>query len=934
MSELEKKKNIKMFIKTWKGRGYEKGESQTFWLTFLRDICGVERPERLITFEDQVVIDKTSFIDGRIPSTRVLIEQKSIGKNLNKPIKQSDGTYLTPYQQAQRYMLNLPTKEHPYWIVLSNFQEFHIYNMNTPHCDPTVVKLENLEKDYYLFNFLTHEEDRDLKREMEVSYQAGKIVGMLYDEILHQYNNPEDKESLESLNMLCVRLVFCLYAEDSGLFPEHAMFYNYLEPFRNDPGTFREKLIKLFKFLNQKPKDRDPYVDEELSKFPYVNGGLFANTEITVPRFTNEICRVILDEASRNFDWSEISPTIFGALFESTLNPDTRRKGGMHYTSIENIHKVIDPLFLNEIKEKLKIIDKSYSQPSKRRRELSAFQDKIASLKFLDPACGSGNFLTESYISLRKIENKIIQLQLANNKNDNQLSILNTKSELSIKVSIQQFYGIEYNDFATVVAKTALWIAEHQMLKETRKIVYLDTEFLPLKTYANIHEGNALRIDWNDVVPNYDLDFIMGNPPFVGYKFQSDEQKKDISKVFCNEKKSGALDYVACWYRKASEYMIGTKIETAFVSTNSIAQGEQVAGLWKKLMNEYNIKINYAYNDFKWKNEALKAAAVYCVIIGFSCIERSEKRIYTETGYKKAQNINAYLVDAKNIFIEKSSKPISSDVPIATKGNAAMDNGILQINEQEYQEIMCKYPELNPLIKRHMSADDFINNKKNYCFWLDGINLSPYRKNKFLMDKLLQVREYRNASKRKATKKMAEYPMLFAEIRQPRTNYIMIPVVSSENRRYIPMAFLTPDIINSYASISVPNASLYHFGILESNVHMAWMRAFAGRLEMRYRYATTLVYNTFPWPTPTNKQKNEIEKTAQGILNARALYSNDTLADLYDSITMPAELRRAHQLNDKAVMEAYGMKLHGEENTEAGCVAFLMNLYQDIVVNK
>ncbi len=548
MADYNQRKSAKEFSEFWQGKGYEKGQSQAFWMSLLRDVFGIEHPESFISFEDQVHLDHTSFIDGYIPSTRVMIEQKSLGKNLNQAIKQSDGTLLTPFQQAKRYIAELPVSKHPRFVVTCNFEEFFVYDMEQPKGEPEVIKLQDLEKEYYRLSFLTKTENVHLKKEMEVSIKAGEIVGVIYDALLKQYYNTENEETLKSLNILCVRLVFCLYAEDAEIFGRNNMFLDYMKQF--EAKHFRKALIELFRVLDTKVEERDPYIEPDLAAFPYVNGGLFANENIEIPNFTDEIRDLILEKASANFDWSEISPTIFGAVFESTLNPDTRRKGGMHYTSIENIHKVIDPLFMDDLNAEFKEICNIKVDKAKDTK-LKAFQEKIANLTFLDPACGSGNFLTETYISLRKLENKILfELQKG------QIKIGAVTNP--IQVSIRQFYGIEINDFAVTVAKTALWIAESQMMKQTEDIVHMNLDFLPLKTYANIVEANALHIDWETVVPKEKLNYIMGNPPFVGYSLQSKSQKDDILSIYVDEKgkpykTAGKIDYVACWYYKASK---------------------------------------------------------------------------------------------------------------------------------------------------------------------------------------------------------------------------------------------------------------------------------------------------------------------------------------------------------------------------------------------
>ena len=529
-----------------------------------------------------------------------MIEQKSRDKDLKEKIKQSDGTFLTPYQQAKRYAAELPYSRRPRWIIACNFAEFHIYDLEKPQAEPEILLLENLETEYYRLNFLIDKTSDNIKRELELSIKAGEIVGKLYDALHKQYINPDSDESLKSLNKLCVRLVFCLYAESSGIFGKHKIFREYLNHFRGH--NVRLALIELFKILNQKEEERDPYLDENLKIFPYVNGGLFEDEKIEIPNLTDEILNLLLENASGEFDWSGISPTIFGAVFESTLNPITRRSGGMHYTSIANIHKLIDLLFLDDLYDEFESI-KTVKANKSRQQKLQAFQDKFASLKFLDPACGSGNFLTETYLSLRRLENEVLKALIGAQI---------TLGELNnpIKVSISQFYGIEINDFALTVAKTALWIAESQMMSETAEIVHRDLDFLPLKTYTNIEEGNALRIDWHKVAPQ--VDYIMGNPPFVGKKEQSPNQKADTKMIFAAAKGCGNLDYVSNWYIKAAEYMKDTNIKAAFVSTNSITQGEQVPILWSELFNR-GVELIFAHRTFKWDSESNDKAAVHCV---------------------------------------------------------------------------------------------------------------------------------------------------------------------------------------------------------------------------------------------------------------------------------------------------------------------------------
>ena len=930
MTAAQQQQAAKSFAAYWKDKGYEKGESQPFWLSLLRDVYGVEHPEQFIQFEEQVHLDHTSFIDGTIPATHVLIEQKGLGKDLNKPIKQSDGALLTPFEQAKRYILELPVSQHPRWVVTCNFSTFYVYDMERPRGEPEIIELANLEKEYYRLQFLVDAGNEHLKREMEVSIAAGEIVGLLYDAFYKKYANPEAEHSLKSLNKLCVRLVFCLYAEDAGIFGHHGMFHDYLAAFNT--RELRKALIDLFRVLDTKPQDRDPYLKDDnpdLAAFPYVNGGLFSDEDIEIPPFTDEIRDLLLVKASENFNWSEISPTIFGAVFESTLNPETRRSGGMHYTSIENIHKVIDPLFLNELKGELDEIC-AISVERTKNTKLRVFQRKLASLMFLDPACGSGNFLTETYLSLRRLENKIL-VELSHGQ-----VTMYSASENPIQVSISQFYGIEINDFAVTVAKTALWIAESQMMKETEKILLVPLEFLPLKTNAYIVEGNALRVDWDSVVPKSKLNYIMGNPPFIGYSLQSKEQKRDILAIYVDEngkpyKAAGKIDYVAGWYYKASSLMQNTAIRAAFVSTNSITQGEQVNGVWEPLYKQFKVHIDFAYQTFQWDSEANAKAHVHCVIVGFSCATNSAlRKLYVDGHMREVSNINAYLTAAPDVFLSNRSTPLCN-VPAMITGNRPADGGHLIIEDSNYDDFIMKDPLAKSYIKRLVGSTEFINNKKRWCLWLVDVSPAELNKMPMVLERIKACKEDRENSPDAGRRKLAETPALFRELNNP-DSFILVPKVSSEKRRYIPMGFLDGSTISTDLNFIIPNAKLYHFGILTSNVHMAWMRAVCGRLKSDYRYSKDVVYNNFPWPTLSETQQAKIEKTAQEILDVRALYPNSSFSDLYNELTMPPKLRKAHQDNDRAVMDAYGFtKGTAARTSESACVAELMKLYQQKV---
>ena len=1107
---------VKAFIDRWTGRGYEKGESQQFWTDLLHDVLDIETPSEIISFESQVKLASTSFMDGYIAPTKVLIEQKSIDKDLRKGIKQSDGSLLNPFQQAKRYAAELPVSKHPRWVVTCNFKSFLIYDMENPHGEPEEVLLENLEKDYYRLRFLVEDGKAHLKRELEVSIKAGELVGKLYDAFLKQYGGDVTPRDLHSLNVLCVRLVFCLYAEDAGIFSKD-QFYYYMAQYK--PSQMNVALRELFATLDTKYEDRSRFLPQNLKDFPYVNGSLFQqHPGEDIPQFDKAMSELLLKEASLGFDWSEISPTIFGAVFESTLNPETRRSGGMHYTSIENIHKVIDPLFMNELRAEFEKI-KEEKHDHKRRQKLETFQNKLASLTFLDPACGSGNFLTETYISLRRLENEAISLRLKGQK------LLGLEQLNPIKVNIHQFYGIEINDFAVTVAMTALWIAESQMMHETERIIKFDLDYLPLKSFTNIHLGNALRMDWAsllasptpsvslsaDISPalsireggredyfrtsdnkmwgnlkersrehrkdptkaeevlwqairnsklgykfrrqhaihiyiadfvcldkklivevdggyhqdenqqyidaqrTHDLnalgftvirftndevlselenvvekiklnlaenrspslmergeartfDYIMGNPPFVGYSLQSKEQKDDILSIYVDEngkpyKTAGKIDYVSAWYFKAAQLMQNTNTQTAFVSTNSITQGEQVAAVWKPLYDRFGIHINFAHRTFRWDSEASLKAHVHCVIVGFSTGDAGvppakQYTIYDNERALNVDRINPYLVNADDIWIESRKEPLC-EVPLMTTGNRPADGGHLIIEANDYDEFVNKEPQSKRYIKRLIGSEEFINNKIRYCLWLVGASPAELRKMPEVLKRIEACRQDRLSSPDKGRQKLADTPHLFRETQNPE-QFMVVPKVSSENRRYVPMGFFDKNTISTDLNFIIPNVTLYHFGVLTSNVHMAWMRAVCGRLKSDYRYSKDIVYNNFPWPdlTPNplspdgdiplsplhcgegrggrlaqaswgREVRSKIERTAQAILDARALYPDSSLADLYDEVTMPPELRRAHQNNDRAVMEAYGFDWRNM--TESECVAELFKLYSKLV---
>ena len=922
MTDAERREASRQFYNKWVGRGREDEDDRSYWLDILDRVLGVENATDHIDFQKKVIVDgNTKRIDAYIPETKVIIEQKSLGISLDKKVAQSGGIELTPYEQAKRYNDNLPYDEKARWIVTSNFAEIWIYDMNMRVPEPVKISLADLQSKYSMLDFLINQEHTHISQEMEVSVKAGELVGIIYDALYKQYIDPESDRALKSLNMLCVRLVFCLYAEDAGIFSPNnrSMFHDYLQKF--DAPDIRKALIELFKILDTKPEERDPYDTSELAKFPYVNGGLFADENIEIPHFTDEIKTILLANASDDFDWSAISPTIFGAVFESTLNPETRRSGGMHYTSIENIHKVIDPLFLNDLRQELEDI-KQITVERTRTTKLKAFQSKLSNIKWLDPACGSGNFLTETYISIRRLENEVLyELQHG--------QIVLGEAINPIQVSISQFYGIEINDFAVTVAKTALWIAESQMMKETEDIVHMNLDFLPLKTNAFIIEGNSLSIDWEDIIPKHELNYIMGNPPFVGHKNVSPEQKDDMKRIFNN--KQGRLDYVSAWYMLASRYIQNSKVECAFVSTNTVVQGTHVESLWNTLLNDYKVKINFAYNTFKWESEASQKAAVFCVIIGFSLTDKKEKLLFeafdqNATNGRIVSYISPYLDDKYTVVVESQNKPISKRQPMVY-GNIPRDGGFYTFTDEEKEEFLKDEPNAAKFMYRFLGSKEYINNTQRWILFLKDAEPQELRAMPKVMERIQAVKEFRLSSKAKEIHKFAETPTLFAQQTQPVGEpFVIVPIVSSSRRRYIPMGYVDGNTIVNNRVFLIPNADLFMFGILNSNVHNAWMRKVAVRLKDDYSYSKDLVYNTFPIPELTEEHKLKIAETAQAILDARGLYPNSSLADLYDPLTMPQELKKAHIQNDKAVMQAYGFSV--KDTSETDCVEALMRMYE------
>lgn len=930
--QAQQQKAAKDFVAYWKAaEGNEKSESNPFWIQLFENVLGVPNPTRVLEFERKV---KGRFMDIFLEDVGVLIENKSRGVNLDdKELrgKNKDGSprYETPFEQAKWYADNItPRHITPRWIVLCNFDEFRIHDLDREDAEINYERLllEELPDKLHYLSFLTSKENSRIEHEKELSVAAGEVVGRLYDAIATRYRDlKRDADEQRSLNILITRLVFLFYAENAGLFDKNLAFHDWLQTIPVERTN--AALEDLFKVLNTPENERSPYLGINLKRFPYVNGGLFKD-KITVPDFDAKTREILLKEASAGFNWKDISPTIFGSVFESTLNPATRRAGGMHYTSVQNIHKVIDPLFMDDLWRELRQIE-GYKSEDKRKFLFDAFRKKIASLRIFDPACGSGNFLTETYLSLRKLENRVLQ-----NLHGSQMAFAETDP---IQVGIHQFYGIEINDFAVEVAKTALWIAEIQMLAQTREILNMWIEPLPLKDNAYIHCGNALRMDWNTVIPAEQCSYIIGNPPFVGFKFASKEQKDDLHAIVGKEAK--LLDYVCGWYFKTAAYMQETACEAALVSTNSVSQGKMAADLWSELQSKYPVSINFAHRSFVWDSEASDKAHVHCVIIGFAANPRKQKYIYAGETSLPATNINCYLLDFPDVYIGSRTKPLC-DVPEMVMGNQAMDGGNLIIEAEEYNAFVRSEPRALPFIKRYMMGNEFINGKERWCLWLAEIDENTINSMPLVRERVERVRSMRAASNDPGARKKSETPHLFREQRNP-DKFVAIPIVSSERRDYVPMGYLGADVIAGNKLFILENASLYHFGVLVSQFHNTWMRTVGARLEMRYTYSKDIVYNNFPWPDADEANHATIEKTAQAILDARANHPDRTLAEMYDGISpMPEnpsksdlekfdrpefnDLKQAHAALDAAVEAAYGVDFGGDEEK---IVAHLFKLY-------
>jgi hypothetical protein len=874
------------FSKRWQGETNEDASAKTFWDEFF-NVFGVDR-KRVATFERKVNIsgERQGYIDVLWKGV-ILIEHKSRGKDLDRA-----------YRQAVDYFPGLKDHELPRCILVCDFENFRLYDLDEDV--ETSFVLADLYKNVKLFGFLVGYQTKAFKPQDPVNIIAAEKMGKLHDRLRAiGYEG-------HHLELYLVRLLFCLFAEDTGIFDKQ-QFQNFISQRTSEDGSdLAARLVQLFDVLNTPLDKRFKNLDEQLAAFTYVNGKLFAET-LPIASFDRSM-REILFECS-GLDWSKISPAIFGSLFQSVMDPVARRKIGGHYTSEKNILKVVHGLFLDDLRAEFEAIKNN-------RKKLEEFHKKLGTLTFLDPACGCGNFLVITYRELRLLEIEVLK-ELYKGQQA-------THIEAIVWVDITQFHGIEIEEFPARIAEVAMWLIDHQMNMKVSEEFGQYYARLPLKKTANIINDNALKVEWPKT------DFILGNPPFVGSKFMTEKQRNELLGV-CNFDNAGVLDYVTAWYVKAADYIQGTTIKVAFVSTNSIVQGEQVGILWGNLLQRHNSRIIFAHRTFRWSNEARGVAAVYCVIIGFAAFIPPKRVIYeyetvdSEAMAITAKNINPYLIDGPNVVILKRTSSLCN-VPQIKFGNQPIDGGHLLLTEEEKRNLDKNDLIAKQFIRRYIGSQEFINGTSRWCLWLKNASPELIKKSEFIIERLKEVRKFRLNSDRKETRELSSVPGQFAFISHEENKYIIIPSVSSERRLYIPIGFMDKNVIASNLCLIIPSATMFHFGVLCSQMHMSWVRYTCGRLESRYRYSNSIVYNNFPWPeSPTAPQKSKIESSAQAVLDARAKYPKSTLADLYDPLTMPPDLLKAHQALDKAVDAAYGKKGF---NAESDRVAFLFELYQ------
>jgi len=883
------------FSREWATECSEDAEAKSFWDGFF-NVFGITR-RRVASFEAPVKKSdgQGGFIDLLWKGV-LLVEHKSRGKDLDRAAR-----------QAFDYFPGLKERDLPRYVLVSDFARFRLYDLDNK--EQHNFPLADLSKNIKLFGFIAGYQTRSFGQQDPVNIQAAEKLGKLHDLLK---SSGYDGHPLE---VLLVRILFCMFAEDTALF-ERCLFQDYLEQRTAEDGSdLGMHLAKLFQVLDTAPERRSPALDEQLAAFPYVNGQLFGET-LPISDCTRQMREALLDCCA--LDWSRISPAIFGSLFQSIMDTTARRNLGAHYTSETNILKLIHPLFLDELWAE-------FHKVKRNRNQLFEFLKKLAHLTFFDPACGCGNFLVIAYRELRLLELEV--LRHVRQSDQLMLDVFQL-----IGVNVDQFHGIAIEEWPARIAEVALWLTDHQMNLKVSEEFGQYYARLPLKKAPHIVHGNALRIDWNEVVPAYRLSYLLGNPPFLGKSLQSAGQKEELTSVFHDIKGARVLDYVACWYLKAAEYIAGNSaIRAAFVSTNSITQGEQVAILWPDLFRR-GIRIHFAHRTFQWNSEARGKAAVHCVIVGFGLGDVPEKWLFdydtpkSEPHSIRAVNINPYLVDGPVVVLQNRTKPLCS-VPGMMYGSKPTDGGNLLLSVEEKAALISEEPQVNDWIKPFLGADEFISNIPRFCLWLIGCPPDTLRQMPSVLLRIEAVRKMRLASTKTPTRELATTPTLFGEIRQPKGAYLLVPAHSSENRLYIPVGYMSSEVICGNANFAIPNASIYHFGVFSSIMHNAWMRVVCGRIKSDYRYSAGIVYNNFPWPEPTEKQQTAIEAAAQGVLDARAKFPTSTLADLYDPLTMPPELVKAHQALDRAVDVAYGKTAF---KTEAERVAFLFERYQQL----
>lgn len=886
-----------LFSKEWKSATRENSDKQTFWNEFF-NVFGIER-KKVAKFEETVkkYSGKSGFAD-LFWKGELIAEHKSKGEDLNEA-----------YKQAIEYCDGLKKRDKPKYVIVSDFENIRVYDIKTGDNKFDQIKLHELPKNTDLFGFISGYSRRKYKDEEPVNKKAAELIGDLHDVLLKAKYEGED------LERFLVRILFCLFADDTTIFPK-GIFREFIDEETHEDGSnVGAQLNYLFQILNTDENKRQETLPDELKVFPYVNGDLFAD-KIDTPAFNKQMRETLLECCQ--FDWSDISPAIFGTMFQAIIHGVKRDELGAHYTSEKNIMKAVYGLFLDELHDEFnKVKNNVY--------KLKEFHNKIASLKFLDPACGCGNFLVITYRELRRVELEILK-QLRTLSGTNQLTLTMLQSQ----IALDSFYGIEYDKSAVRITEVAMWLMEHKMNEELTGEFGKYIATIPLKKSPQIVCGNALRIDWNTIVKSKELSYILGNPPFISQKNRNTEQKEDMKLVFGDESK--VLDYVCAWYKIAADYIEGTGVKVAFVSTNSITQGEQVSALWEYLFKK-KIKIHFAHRTFKWNNEATGKASVYVVIIGFANFDTDKKFIYdyltpkSESVEVKAKNINPYLIDFDDRIISDRSTPICP-VSKMYKGNSPVDGGNFLFTDEEKKEFLKEEPNAKKFIKPFLSSDEYLNGENRWCLWLVNAEPDELKKLPNVMKRINAVKEMRLSSTKPATVKWASRPTLFMETRQPNSDFVLIPRHSSESRKYVPFGFFSKDYIVADSCMCIPNASLYEFGIITSIMHMAWMRQVCGRIKSDYRYSNTIVYNNYPFPeNVSEKSKKTVEEKAKNILKARENHPNATLSDLYDPITIPEDLRKAHVELDSAVDKCYSNQSF---KTELERLKFLFDLYKKI----